>query len=142
MNLVIDGGVAVKWFVAEPGSAEAKHIFRKYLLGNLNLLAPDFIYAEFGNIMWKKQAFQNFDAADAADIVEEFRLGIALTLTSAEALLDDVYRIAVTHKRTVYDSLYLALSLREGCQFVTADERLVNAVGSAFLNIVWLASWA
>jgi hypothetical protein len=37
-------------------------------LGNLNFLAPDFIYAEFGNIMWKKQAFQNFDPADAADI--------------------------------------------------------------------------
>lgn len=142
MNLVIDSGVAVKWFVAEPYSAEARHIFREYLLGNLTLVAPDFIYAEFGNIMWKKQAFQNFDPADAADIVEEFRLGIALTLISAEALLDDAYRIAVTHKRTVYDSLYLALSLREGCQFVTADERLVKAVGRAFPNIVWLANWA
>jgi hypothetical protein len=31
--------------------------------------------------------------------------------------------------------------LREGCQFVTADEKFVNAIGSSFPNIVWIANW-
>lgn len=30
------------------------------------------------------------------------------------------------YQRTVYDCLYLALAVREGCQMVTADERLYN----------------
>jgi predicted nucleic acid-binding protein len=140
-DLVIDSGVAVKWYVLEQNSAEARRIFAEYRHGKLTLLAPDFIYAEFGNIMWKKQAFQNFDPLDATNIVDEFRTGVTLNLTSAKELLDEAYRLAVAHKRTVYDMLYLALSIRAGCQFVTADEKLVNAVGPAFPDIVWLSNW-
>ena len=44
--------------------------------------------------------------------------------------------MAVTHQRTVYDALYLALSLREQCPWVTADERVVNALASTFLQII------
>jgi predicted nucleic acid-binding protein len=137
--LVLDSGVAVKWFVAEPHAAEAGRVFDEYLAGNLTLLAPDFIYAEFGNILWKKQAFQGYNPADAQRIVDEFRTQITLTLASTADLLDDAYRIAVAHKRTVYDSLYLALGVRAGCRSVTADEKLVNAVGAHFANVVWLA---
>jgi predicted nucleic acid-binding protein len=55
--------------------------------------------------------------------------------------LEEAYRLAVTHQRTVYDSLYLALSVREGCQFVTGDLRLVNAVGTALPNVAWVGNW-
>jgi len=140
-SLVIDSGVVVKWFVREPYSDEARRIFAEYRAGKLVLLAPDFIYAEFGNIVWKKQALQGYDPLDAANIVAAFQAQITITLTSAKDLLDDAYRLAVAHKRTVYDSLYLALSLRAGCQFVTADERFVNAVSSKFPNVVRLADW-
>lgn len=66
---------------------------------------------------------------------------MTLNLASTKELLDDAYRLAVAHKRAFYDMLYLALSLRVGCQFVTADERLVNAIGAAFPNVIWLADW-
>ena len=140
-DLVIDSGVAVKWFVAESDSATARRILSQYRAGKLLFHAPDFIYAEFGNIMWKKQAFQGFDPADAESIVWQFKTQVAITLTSTKDLLEDAYKLAVAHKRTVYDMLYLALSLQEHCQFVTADEKFVNAVGSSFPNIVWLANW-
>lgn len=140
-NLVIDSSVAIKWFVAEAHAAEAARIFDDYLSGRVSLLAPDFIYAEFGNIVWKKQAFQNFDPVDAARIVDEFRLQVEVAVTSSLELIDEAYPLAVTYKRTVYDCLYLALSLRSGCRFVTADERLVNALGANFPNVIWLANW-
>lgn len=140
-DLVIDSSVAVKWYVLEKHSVEARRIFAEYRNGKLTLLAPDFIYAEFGNIMWKKQAFQGFDPIDAANIVDEFRTSVSLTLTSTKDLLDEAYRLSVAHKRAIYDMLYLALSLRAGCQFVTADEKLVNAAGATFPNMVWLANW-
>ncbi len=54
-NLVIDSGVAVKWFVAEPYTAEARRILDGYRHGMLIFLAPDLINAEIGNIAWKKQ---------------------------------------------------------------------------------------
>lgn len=139
-NLVIDSSVAVKWFVAEPHSAEARRILDDYQKGTISFLAPDLINAEFGNVIWKKQMFQGLDTADAQDIINKFR-ALHFTLTSTASLLDDAYKIAVTHRRTVYDSLYLALSLRAGCQYVTADEKFVNAVRALFSNLVWLANW-
>lgn len=140
-ELVVDSGVAVKWWVLESHSTEARKLFAEYRAGKWSLLAPDFIYAEFGNIMWKTQAFQGFNALDAATVIDEFRTQVTFKTTSTAALLDDAYRLAVAHKRTVYDALYLALSLRAQCRFVTADEKLVNAIGKTFPNIIWLANW-
>ncbi len=57
-NLVVDSSVAVKWFVVEPYSTEARLILDAYQNGVLSLLAPDLINAEFGNIIWKKHIFQ------------------------------------------------------------------------------------
>ncbi len=139
-DLIVDSSVAVKWFLPEAYSAEASRILAEYDNGALSFIAPDLIYAEFGNVIWKKLIFQGTDANAADTALSKFQQ-LNIRLTSTASLLDDAYRLAVAHKRAVYDMLYLALSLRAGCQFVTADEKLVNAVGAAFPNIVWLASW-
>jgi predicted nucleic acid-binding protein len=115
-------------------------IFTDYRNGKLQLLAPDLLYAEFGNIIWKKQIFQGLGATTAEAVIKQF-LQLHISTTSPQSLLEDAYKIASLHKRSVYDSLYLALSLQGQCQFVTADEKLVNAVGSVFPNIVWLPNW-
>jgi predicted nucleic acid-binding protein len=109
--------------------------------GQQRLLAPDFINIEFSNIVWKKQVRQGLSAEDAEVILNDFPL-IGLALTSSGDLLRDAYNLAVTYERTIYDSLYLALSLREQCQMVTADERLFNSVGTALPNVVLLANWS
>ncbi|HEV7797248.1 MAG TPA: type II toxin-antitoxin system VapC family toxin [Pyrinomonadaceae bacterium] len=139
-QLVVDSSVAVKWFIVEPYSTEARTILDQYQNGSISFLAPDLINAEFGNIIWKKHVFQGLAASDAQSIVDDFR-ALPFTFVPTARLLDDAYKFAVKNHRTVYDSLYLALSLREGCQFVTADEKFVNAIGSSFPNIVWIANW-
>jgi predicted nucleic acid-binding protein len=138
--LVVDSSVAIKWLVVEPYSTEARRILDGYQTGALTLLAPDLIHAEVGNVIWKKHRFQGLAAADAQLILDAFSQ-VPFTLTSAGVLLADAFRLAVTHQRSVYDAMYLALSAREHCRMVTADERLVNALGSAFPNLVWVANW-
>ncbi|MFN8487219.1 MAG: type II toxin-antitoxin system VapC family toxin [Caldilineaceae bacterium] len=139
-ELVIDSSVVIKWFVPEPYSSEAQLILNQFQQGTLDLLSPDLLYAEIGNILWKKQRTQGLPANAATAILQQFR-AIPFAITPCADLLDSAYRLAITHQRTVYDSLYLALSLREGCTFVTADERLVNALTPHFPNVVWLANW-
>ncbi|MCK5522703.1 MAG: type II toxin-antitoxin system VapC family toxin [Thiomargarita sp.] len=139
-EMVIDSSVVIKWFVVEPYSTEAQRILKQYQKGSISLLAPDFINAEVGNIVWKKHRIQNLKAEDAQQIIDTFRT-LDFTLTSTADLLDHAYRLAVVHQRTVYDMLYVALSVREQCPFVTADEKLVNAIGRKFTNMVWIAEW-
>lgn len=39
-NLVVDASVAIKWFIPEPLSVEARRILDDYQAGSLSLLAP------------------------------------------------------------------------------------------------------
>ncbi len=140
-NVVVDSSVAIKWFVVEPHSDEARKILDGYKAGNINLLAPDLINAEVGNIVWKKHRLQDLSTTDAQEIIDTFRT-IIFTLTPSAVLLGEAYHLAVTHERTVYDMMYVALSKRESCRFVTADERMVNAIGKSFSDMLWVADWS
>jgi predicted nucleic acid-binding protein len=79
-------------------------------------------------------------APDAQRILDDFR-AIRFELTPIASLLGTAYRLAVTHQCTVYDALYLALSVQEQCRFVTADERLINTVGATLPGVTWVANW-
>lgn len=139
-KLVIDASVAVKWFVVEPFSREARRVLSAYQNGAISFYAPDIFIAEFANTIWKKQLFQGLAETDAADILTAFgNLDIALVPTSA--LLSEAYQLATTHRRAIYDALYLALSVRENCNLVTADERLVNALSLTHSQIVLVSDW-
>jgi hypothetical protein len=70
-KIVIDSGVAVKWYIPESYSVQAVQIMNDYQAGRLELLAPDLIYAEIGNVAWKKQRFQGLTASAARAIVTD-----------------------------------------------------------------------
>jgi predicted nucleic acid-binding protein len=136
-KIVIDSSVAIKWFVVEPLTGQALRILEEYRNAGLRLLAPDLIFAEVGNIVWKKCLYQGLAAPDAELIIEAFSQ-LHIALTSSAVLLPAAYRLAIATRRTVYDTLYLALSVRENCQFISADEKLVNAVRSVFPTVLWV----
>ena len=98
------------------------------------------INAEVGNIVWKKHRLHALSVEDAREIINTFET-ISFNFTSSADLLDEACDLAITHERTVYDMMYVALSKQENCQFVTADERMVNAISSHFPEVVWIANW-
>jgi predicted nucleic acid-binding protein len=139
-QVVVDSSVTIKWFVEEPYLIEAHRLLEAYEAGTLTLLAPALLYAEVGNIVWKKHRFQGVAVEDATEILAALHL-VSFVVTSCAGLLEEAYQLAGTHQRTVYDAMYLAPSLREHCLWVTADERIVNALGATFPQIVWVANW-
>ncbi|MGI8788365.1 MAG: type II toxin-antitoxin system VapC family toxin [Pyrinomonadaceae bacterium] len=139
-KLVVDSGIAVKWFASEEDSAQALLIYDEFERENVELLAPDLIYAEYGNIIWKKQIFQGLEQADAKIAIREIKK-VSFVITPTILLFDEALQIAVKYKRTFYDSLYLALSVKENCEFVTADEKFYNAVRQDFPKMTLLVNW-
>jgi predicted nucleic acid-binding protein len=139
-KIVVDSSVVIKWFVPEPLSAESRRVLDGYQSGSFTLIAPDLLAAEIGNIVWKKYRFQGLAKADAEQIITSFR-EVDIEFTPAAELLSEALRIAMIHERTVYDSLYIALSERENCDYITADKRLVNEMSKSFPKTVWIANW-
>jgi predicted nucleic acid-binding protein len=134
LRLVVDASVAAKWFFEEEYAAQA----RRLLAPTEQLHAPAFMPVEMTNIAWKKVQRAQFGANLASDFPARLR-DLRLTLHSDIALLDDAMAIALRFSRSVYDSLYIALALREDCPLVTADRRLFNAMQPAFPeSLLWV----
>ena len=58
---------------------------------------------------------------------------------SRNQLLPQACEIALHFERSVYDALYVALAVSRKLIFITADERLVNALGT-FFPVKWLGA--
>lgn len=140
-KLVIDASVVVKWFVVESYSSEARRLLDAYKDGTVSFHAPDLLVSELANTIWKKQVLQGLTATEAKDILSAFN-SLQVILTPATELINSAYNLAVEHRRSIYDSLYLALSLREKCPLITADERFVNAMAPSYPQVVWVVNWS
>lgn len=124
-TVVVDASVAAKWFLPAPEAAAALRL----LDGRRRLVAPDLIRTEVGNIIWKLCARNLLAADEAAEMLDHF-LAMPLEIHDSALLLPAALEIAVATRRTVCDSLYLALAVELGATVVTADRRWANAVSA------------
>ena len=51
--LVVDCSVAAKWILPEPGRDAALHLLNEYEAGEIILIAPDLLLAEFASLPGK-----------------------------------------------------------------------------------------
>ncbi len=130
---IIDASVAIKWFVPEVHSAEA----RRWRNGPDELHVPAFFFdVEIANILWKKVRRAEITREDADLIVAQLPL-LPMARHLETPLLPVALDLAIRIDRTVYDCLYLALAVQLGGRMVTADERLHNSLaGTAWSSCV------
>ena len=121
-TLVVDASIAVKWYIHEHDSPQALRL----TTGGARLIAPSHVQAEVGNVVWKRSSRGDITPDDARGMVHDFIQQTAVELREVGPLLPAALLIALRYERTVYDSLYLALAMREHCRMITADERLYN----------------
>ena len=133
--LVIDSSVAIKWYLPEEHSDRAIALQRE----DIELHAPDLLYVECGNVVWKRERKSELTRLDAAAILDSLGM-LGIETHSSWPLVLASFEIAAATGRTVYDSLYIALALQLECKFVTADLKLCNALKGTELStsIVWL----
>ena len=139
MNLVLDASVAAKWFLpreGEPLAEEALSLLRRYADGEIQLIVPDLFWAELANILWKAVRIGRISEKAAADALSAL-LRLDFPTVSGRELAEDALAIALSAGRTAYDAMYVALAMKRGSTFVTADERLVNALATHW-PVRWL----
>jgi predicted nucleic acid-binding protein len=130
-GFVVDASVALKWFLPEVHSEAASCLLRE----GHRLHAPDLIWAEFGNVLWKKWRRKEIAAEAAQGILRDF-LRFPLIVYAADRLLPAAWAIAEAFERTIYDSLYVALAQGTGNVLVTADSKLYNELNGTRLQPV------
>ena len=124
---VVDASVAVKWMIPEIHSGAALRVTGP----DVARLAPEHILVEVVNALWNKARRGELLRTAAEGAVQRF-LSLPFSFTPDRDVASAAFAIALDHGRTVYDGLYVALALREGCPLVTADLRLYNSLKDAF----------
>ncbi len=132
---VVDSSVAVKWVLTEDLAADAQRV----LASGLELHAPDIFLLELDNVLCKRVRRGEMTLKDAAlnrDVVRCF----PVKLSPFRDLLKKAFEVANETKRSMYDTLYLALAVQLKCKMVTADRRFYDEVAATPLapHVLWI----
>lgn len=118
-GFVVDASVVIKWYLPEPFTEHAVRLRESGAAFD----APDLLYAEVGNVLWKRVQRGELARENATAIAEALAL-MPIEAHPSRLLATAALQIACTTKLTVYDCLYAAAALLTGFPLVTADRRL------------------
>ena len=141
MTSVVDASVAVKWCLPsqrEELVAEAEELLASLQREEIRFLVPDLFWVEVANALWKAVRRSDISSDSAASAMSFMRDLDIVTIPSLD-LVPQALNLAISHGRTVYDSLYVALAIQSKSDLITADERLANALAARF-PVKWLGT--
>ena len=126
MRYVLDSNVALKWVLPELDSAKALQLRADAQAGIHELIAPDVFPVEVAHALTCAERKGILPIGDA-DIHLLNILSTAPQLFAYLPFLRRTTAISSSARVGVYDCLYVALAEREGCELITADDRLMDA---------------
>lgn len=121
----VDASLVIKWFVPEIHSEAA----RRWLDASHEYVAPDLLFPEIGNVVWKKVRRRELADVEARQLVMDLA-HVAVETVSTQSLLQDALAVALTTGITVYDGMYLALAVRLETELITGDERFADKIAA------------
>src|ERR1035437_6345248 len=140
--VVIDSGVLLATVMAERYSSEAKTLVNSLTAQQTEVAVPMLFRYEIVSVMRKHVHRGSLSAEDGLDKCN-LLLAQPVQAMFDEALLRRGYELATEFNQpTAYDSQYLAVAERLGCNFWTADERLYNALKGQLTWVKWLGNYA
>ena len=139
MRRVLDSSVAFKWVVAEVDTDKALRLREDFRNGAVELLAPDFFPVEFAHSITRAERQRRITPMEGATFMVDV-LGALPQLFPSLPLLLRAYEVSSQVRIGIYDCVYVAPAESEGCDFITADDRLVRNLQSQFPFIIPLSS--
>jgi predicted nucleic acid-binding protein len=124
--MVVDCSVAAKWVLPEPDRAPAMRLLERYEAGEISLIAPDLLLAEFASLLARRTRRKQISQGQAREALQLMER-CALLLFDMRPRLRRALDIALEHHLSLWDSIYAALAVEHDCLFVTADRRLFRS---------------
>lgn len=140
MKKVVDASIVIKWYIPEENSDASVELLRKWLQEGDEIIVPELLFYEVTSVLRKTVMREVIPHKEAEAIIEHLCSLRLSTRSGNETLHKDALRLAQTyHCSTAYDTSYLALAIREGCEYWTADERFYNTIKGKLPRINLLA---
>jgi len=138
MKYALDSSLAVKWVLPEPDSNAALALRAKAAQGLHTLIAPDIFPAEIAHALTKAERQGRINPGTAVLFWNDI-LQTPPDLLPHLPIASRAIEIASQARIGFYDCLYVALAEQEGCELVTADDKLLKNLKRNFPYIARLA---
>ncbi len=124
---VLDTSALIRLYVPDgPVPEGVQEALEKAWAGDAALLVPELALAEAAQVLLKKERAGSLSPEEAEGILAEI-LVLPLEVVGHANLVGSAASLARRLELTVYDGLFLALSLEKGASLLTADEELATA---------------
>lgn len=136
--IVIDSSAVIKIIITEEDSNLARQVFSKITEQGEPMLAPNIIFSEVMNGLWKHNVLLKDINRRKLDLARSSFASIynSLELSSQTELAQEAMKLATENRITFYDSLYVALSIKTRSQLFTFDKPLKNKAKETGLEIL------
>jgi predicted nucleic acid-binding protein len=136
--MVIDASVLLRAFFPDEQQVQAQALVRDFVAGQVGLLALSLLPYEITNAVWQAMRRARLTTAQGEAILTAFT---DLQIPLASVNWHHALPRARQFNRSAYDAAYLGLAQVSGQPFITADERLYNAVQSHLPWVQWLGAY-
>ena len=139
--VVVDASLAVKVFVPETFSDQAKALILSWDTQGIELVAPEFMASEFASALSEKIPEGLLTSDGAKRLISElYQSGI--DFRPSRALHYRAIDLAVElNQRLAYDAHYLALAESLDCDFWTADQPFYRASQESYPRVRWIGDY-
>jgi predicted nucleic acid-binding protein len=123
--IVVDSSVALQWLLDEPDGDASLSV----LTISDELIAPDVLLVEVGNVLGKKVRAREISAEQAID-------GLAFVTTrvprldGVRSLVARALELSIELSHPLYDCMFLATALEHACKLVTRDDKFAARASS------------
>jgi predicted nucleic acid-binding protein len=125
--------------VQEQHSPRAIRLMKEYSLSIHEFLAPSVFSHELAHALTRAERQGRIVHGEAYLLWLGFMLQPPV-LVDDQPLIQRAIEIASFHRIGVYDCVYVALAEQEGCELITADDKLVRNLQNSFPFIVELST--
>ena len=139
MKCVLDSSVAFKSLVLEQHSSMAIRLVREFGQSLHEFIAPSVVSHELAHAVTRAERQNRLATGQAIQHWAAF-MAVPPLLIDDQPLIERGIEIASFHRIGVYDSVYVALAEQEGCELITADDKLVRNLQKHFPFIVDLST--
>ena len=105
-----------------------------------DFLSPDIFRLEVAHVLTKNARRGKLSDREASQGLIPILNDAPLLIDSAP-LLSRAFNISIETRCSIYDALYVSLAEREQCEFVSADQKLINNLKDRFAFLLSLSSF-
>jgi predicted nucleic acid-binding protein len=143
MSQVVDANLTIALVLPTPYSDLAQTLWQRWSIEEVDVCAPDLWAYEITSALRKAIAITGLPLPEAEAHLETLaRLEVRLVSPTLELNRSALQWAGRLGQTVAYDAHYLALAQMLGCDFWTADRRLVNSAAAKASWVHWIGEIA